>query len=41
MTSFAEDLSDRTYQVLGVLEVMGAPGVVLPRLLGIAPVLTR
>jgi uncharacterized membrane protein YphA (DoxX/SURF4 family) len=40
MTSFAEDLSDRTYKVLGVLEVLGAIGVVLPRLLGIAPVLT-
>jgi uncharacterized membrane protein YphA (DoxX/SURF4 family) len=40
MTSFAEDLSDRTYKVLGVLEVLGAIGVVFPRLLGIAPVLT-
>jgi uncharacterized membrane protein len=40
MTSFAEDLSDRTYKTLGVLELLGAIGVVLPRLLGIAPVLT-
>lgn len=40
MTSFAEDLSDRTYKTLGVLEVCGAIGVVLPRLFGIAPVLT-
>jgi uncharacterized membrane protein YphA (DoxX/SURF4 family) len=40
MTSFAEDLSDRTYKVLGVLEVLGAIGVLFPRLLGIAPVLT-
>ena len=40
MTSFAEDLSDRLYKTLGVLEVAGAIGVILPRLLGIAPVLT-
>jgi hypothetical protein len=40
MTSFAEDLSDRQYKTLGVLELAGAVGVVLPRLLGIAPVLT-
>jgi hypothetical protein len=40
MTSFAEDLSDRLYKTLGVLEVAGAIGLVLPRLLGIAPVLT-
>jgi uncharacterized membrane protein YphA (DoxX/SURF4 family) len=40
MTSFVEDLSDRTYKGLGVLEVLGAIGIVLPRLLGIAPVLT-
>jgi uncharacterized membrane protein len=29
MTSFAEDLSDRTYKTLGVLELLGAIGVVL------------
>ena len=40
MTSFAEDLSDRTYKTIGVLEVLGAIGLVLPRLLGIAPVLS-
>jgi uncharacterized membrane protein YphA (DoxX/SURF4 family) len=40
MTSYAEDLSDRTYKTIGVLEVLGAIGLVLPRLLGIAPVLT-
>jgi uncharacterized membrane protein YphA (DoxX/SURF4 family) len=40
MTSFAEDLSDRLYKTLGVLELAGAAGVVLPRLIGIAPVLT-
>src|SRR5215204_4255606 len=40
MTSFPEDLSDRTYKTIGVLEVLGAIGLVLPRLLGIAPVLT-
>jgi uncharacterized membrane protein YphA (DoxX/SURF4 family) len=40
MTSFAEDLSDRTFKTLGVLEVLGAIGLVLPRLTGIAPVLT-
>jgi uncharacterized membrane protein YphA (DoxX/SURF4 family) len=39
MTSYAEDLSDRTYKTIGVLEVLGAIGLVLPRLLGIAPVL--
>jgi uncharacterized membrane protein YphA (DoxX/SURF4 family) len=40
MTSFAEDLSDRLYKTLGVLELAGAAGVVLPRLIGVAPVLT-
>jgi uncharacterized membrane protein YphA (DoxX/SURF4 family) len=40
MTSYAEDLSDRTYKTIGVLEVLGAIGLVLPRLLGLAPVLT-
>lgn len=40
MTSFAEDLSDRTFKTIGVLEVLGAIGLVLPRLLGIAPFFT-
>jgi uncharacterized membrane protein YphA (DoxX/SURF4 family) len=40
MTSFAEDLSDRTFKTIGVLEVLGAVGLVLPRLTDIAPVLT-
>ena len=40
MTSFAEDLSDRTFKTIGALEVLGAIGLVLPRLTGIAPVLT-
>ena len=40
MTSYAEDLSDRSYKTIGVLEVLGGIGLVLPRLLGIAPVLT-
>ena len=40
MTSYAEDLSDRSFKTIGVLEVLGGIGLVLPRLLGIAPVLT-
>lgn len=40
MTSYAEDLSDRMFTTIGVLEVLGAIGVVLPRLLGIAPAFT-
>jgi uncharacterized membrane protein YphA (DoxX/SURF4 family) len=39
-TSFAEDLSDPVFKTLGVLEVLGAVGVLLPWLLDIAPVLT-
>jgi uncharacterized membrane protein YphA (DoxX/SURF4 family) len=40
MTSWAEDVSDRTYKTLGVLELLAAIGLVLPRLLRIAPALT-
>jgi uncharacterized membrane protein YphA (DoxX/SURF4 family) len=40
MTSYAEDLSDRTFKSIGVLEVLGAVGLVLPQLTGIAPALT-
>ena len=40
MTSYAEDLSDRSYKTIGVLEVLGGIGLVLPRLFDIAPVLT-
>jgi uncharacterized membrane protein YphA (DoxX/SURF4 family) len=39
-TSFAEDLSDRTYRTIGVLELLGAIGLVLPWATGIAPWLT-
>ena len=40
MTSYAEDLSDRSYKTIGVLEVLRGIGLVLPRLFDIAPVLT-
>lgn len=39
-TSYAEDLSDPLFKTIGVLEVLGALGVVLPWALDIAPVLT-
>jgi uncharacterized membrane protein YphA (DoxX/SURF4 family) len=37
---WAEDLSDGAVKGIGALEVLGAVGLVLPTLLGIAPVLT-
>jgi len=39
-TSFAEDLSDPVFKTIGVLEVLGAAGVLLPWALDIAPILT-
>ncbi len=39
-TSYAEDLSDRTFKTIGVLELLGAVGVVLPWATGIARWLT-
>ena len=39
-TSFAEDLSDPVLKTIGVLEVLGATGVLLPWALDISPVLT-
>jgi hypothetical protein len=37
---WAEDVSDGTVKLIGGLEVLGAVGLVLPTLLGVAPVLT-
>ena len=39
-TSFAQDLTDPVFKTIGVLEILGAVGVVLPWLLDIAPILT-
>src|SRR6478735_1211603 len=36
---WTEDFSDQTIKLLGVLELLGAAGLVLPGLLGIVPVL--
>jgi uncharacterized membrane protein len=36
---WANDFSDRTFKILGVLEILGAVGLVLPVALDIAPVL--
>jgi uncharacterized membrane protein YphA (DoxX/SURF4 family) len=38
--AWAEDFSDRAITVIGVLEVLGAAGLVLPWALDVAPVLT-
>jgi uncharacterized membrane protein YphA (DoxX/SURF4 family) len=38
--SWAEDFTDGPVKVIGALEVLGAVGLVLPTLLGVAPVLT-
>jgi uncharacterized membrane protein YphA (DoxX/SURF4 family) len=38
--SWAEDFTDGPVKVIGALEVLGAIGLVLPTLLGVAPVLT-
>lgn len=37
---WAEDFSDGTVKVIGGLEILGAVGLVLPTLIGVAPVLT-
>jgi uncharacterized membrane protein YphA (DoxX/SURF4 family) len=37
---WAQDFSDGGVRLIGLLEVVGAVGLVLPRLTGIAPVLT-
>src|SRR5688500_18754188 len=37
---WVEDFSDRTVKLIGVMEVLGAVGLVLPAALDIAPVLT-
>jgi uncharacterized membrane protein YphA (DoxX/SURF4 family) len=39
-TSFAEDLSDPLFKTIGVLELLGAIGLILPWALDILPVLT-
>lgn len=38
--TWAEDFSERTLKTIGILEVLGALGVILPTVTGIAPVLT-
>ncbi len=38
--TWAEDFSDSTVKTIGVLEILGALGLVLPWATGIAPVLT-
>ena len=38
--AWAADVSDREFRTVGLLEVLGAVGVVLPAALGIAPQLT-
>lgn len=37
---WVEDFSDRTVKLIGVVEILGATGLVLPAALDIAPVLT-
>jgi hypothetical protein len=39
-SSFVEDLSERTFTTIGVLELLGACGVLLPRALDVAPAVT-
>ena len=39
-TPYVEDLTDSQVKTIGVLEVLGAIGVVLPAATGVAPVLT-
>jgi hypothetical protein len=38
--TWAADVSDRQFRTIGLLEVLGAVGVILPAALGIAPTLT-
>jgi hypothetical protein len=38
--TYVEDFSDGTVKGIGVAEVLGAIGIVLPQLIGVAPVLT-
>lgn len=40
MMSWAADVSDEQFRTIGVLELLGAAGLILPGLLDIAPVLT-
>lgn len=37
---WVEDFSDSTIKVIGVLEILGALGIILPMLTGILPILT-
>lgn len=37
---YAEDFTDRSIKIIGAVEVIGAIGLILPWLTGIAPVLT-
>lgn len=37
---YAEDFSDSAIKAIGVLEIVGAVGLILPRLLNVAPILT-
>jgi uncharacterized membrane protein YphA (DoxX/SURF4 family) len=38
--TWAADVSDRQFRTIGLLEVLGAVGVILPAALGVAPTLT-
>jgi hypothetical protein len=38
--TWAADVNDRQFRTIGLLEVLGAVGVILPAVLGIAPTLT-
>jgi len=38
--TWAADVSDRQFRTIGLLEVLGAVGVIVPAALGIAPTLT-
>ena len=39
-TPYVEDLTDRQVKAIGIVEVLGAVGVVLPAALNVAPILT-
>lgn len=39
--SWAADVSDAQFRSIGVLEVLGALGLILPAALGVAPAITR
>lgn len=40
MTSFAEDLSDRTFKTIGALELLAVVGLIVPWATGVLPWLT-